>query len=180
MRRGRNIGMKRHPEHGVALVTALIITAVVFMLIMSALYMISSSTVVSGAGKRYATAAEAADGAVEVMKEAINLFMYGEPVSALPLQEDTTGDLTTAILQSGAANARTVTLNLPSTTWLQRYTARITVENLYTKSLPGGRIEFGRSAGGAGSTAVYFRIATVVEGPDNTKAETTALYRFTN
>ena len=41
---------KLKADSGVALVTALIITAVVFLLIMSSLYVITSSTSISGAG----------------------------------------------------------------------------------------------------------------------------------
>jgi Tfp pilus assembly protein PilX len=159
---------------GIALVMALIITLVVFLLIGSTLYVITQSTRISGAGKRYATAAEAADGAVEVMKDAINLVMYGEPASSLPMSN--TSGLVDALATDNTP--ATVNLNLPSTSFFNSYQAKITVERLYTKALPGGRIEFARSAGGAGSTAVYFRISTVVTGPNNTKAETTALYRF--
>ena len=172
---------KLRSDRGIALVTALIVTLIAFMLIMSTLYVITSSITISGAGKRYATASECADGAVEVMKNAINLMIYGKSTSDLPLVEATAGDLEHAIMNAGASNARTVTLTLPSTAFLQKFTATIIIENLFTKSLPGGRIEFGRSAGGgAGSTAVYYRISTVCQGPKNTRAETTALYRFTN
>ena len=166
-------------ERGIALITALVVVLVVFMLIMSTMYVVTSSTTISGAGKRYATAAEAADGAVEVMKEAINLEIPGYDISGLPLTEDVPGDLITAIFNSGASNAKTVTLNLPGATFTTQYTARVTVERLYEKELPGGRPEFAKGGGGAGNTAVYFRISAVVEGPKNTRAETTALYRYT-
>ena len=163
-------------QQGIALVTALIVTLVVFLLIVSTLYVITSSTTVSGAGERYASASEAADGAVEVMQESINLVMYGEPSSSLPVQEQHAGDLISAMTTTN--NPKTVTLNLAGTGLATSYTAEITVERLYSKALPGGRLEFARSAGGSGGTAVYFRISTVVTGPNNTKAETTALYRF--
>jgi hypothetical protein len=161
-------------NRGIALVLALIITLVVFLLVGSTLYVINQSTKISGAGKKYATASEAADGAVEVMKDAINLVMYGEPVGTLPMT-DTDGLVNALALNNMPA---TVTLTLPGGAGFTSYTAKITVERLYTKALPGGRIEFARSAGGAGSTAIYFRITSVVTGPNNTKAETSALYRF--
>ena len=82
-------------ERGIALVMALIITLVVFLLIMSTIYVTTTSTKISGAGKRYASASEAADGAVEVMKDAINLTTYGEPISSLPLTG--TSDLENAL-----------------------------------------------------------------------------------
>jgi len=161
---------------GIALVMALIITLVVFLLIMSTIYVTTTSTTISGAGKRYASASEAADGAVEVMKDAINLTMYGEAISTLPFDPATTSGLVTALSQNNVPTD--VTLTLTGTVLASSYTAKITVERLYSKSIPGGRLEFGRSAGGSGGTAVFFRISTIVTGPNNSTAETTALYRF--
>lgn len=162
-------------SNGIALVMALIITAVVLLLIISTMYVITSSTKMSAAGKRYATASEAADGAVEVMKDSINLVMYGEPISSLPLQD--TAQLINAITTLGQPT--TVSLNLSGTGLFQVYTAQITIERLYSKVIPGGRIEFARSAGGSGGTAIYFKISTAVtDSKTNTKAETTAVYRF--
>jgi len=162
----------RKGDSGVALLTALIITLVVFMLISSSLYVITSSTNISGAGKRYATASEAADGAVEVMKEAIGLIMQSEPVDTLPLRGTT--DLAAVVLVGGSTE---VFLDLPAGLF-SRYTARITVERLYAKMVPGSRIEFPPQSSTIGSMAVYFRISTAVSGPSNAKAETTALYRY--
>lgn len=161
-------------ERGIALIMALIITLVVFLLIMSTIYVTTTSTKISGAGKRYASASEAADGAVEVMKDAINLTAYGEPISSLPLTD--TSDLENAL--SNVNHATQVTLNLSGTSLFQTYTAHIIVERLYSQAIPGGRLEFARSAGGSGGTAVYYRINAVVIGPNNSRAETTALYRF--
>lgn len=161
-------------ERGIALVTAIIISLASLLLVTSVLYFIIQSTNISGAGKRYASASEAADGSVEVMKEAINLVMYGESVTALPLSD--TANLSNAILNVG--EPATVTLTLPSATWFQSYAATITVERLYSSYIPGGRIEFARGGGSAPSTAVYYRISTVVTGPNNTRAETTALYMY--
>jgi len=161
-------------ERGIALIMALIITLVVFMLIMSTMYVTTISTKISGAGKRYASASEAADGAVEVMKDAINLVSYGDPITSLPMT-DTSG-LANALTNINAPTK--VTLNLSGTSLFQTYKAEIIVERLYSQALPGGRLEFARSAGGSGGTAVYYRISTIVTGPNNSRAETTALYRF--
>jgi hypothetical protein len=163
-------------QKGVALVMALIITMVVFLLIGSTLYVINTSTSLSGAGKRFATACEAADGAVEVMKDSINLVMYGESFAELPLEIQNESQFLDAIATDN--HSAEVTLTLPSTVFWSSYTASITVQRLYSKALPGGRLEFARSAGGSGGTAVYFKISTIVTGPNNTKAETTAMYRF--
>jgi hypothetical protein len=160
-------------ERGVALIMSLIITLVVFLLIMSTVYVTTTATKISGAGKRYSTASEAADGAVEVMKDAINLITYGEPIDLLPFTN--TGGLVTALSSENAPTE--VTLTLPGTSF-SSYTARIIVERLFTQDIPGGRLEFARSAGGSGGTAVFYRINAVITGPNNTRAETTALYRF--
>ncbi len=166
-------------ESGVALVMALIVTLVAFLLVVSALYVITNSTTMSGAGKTYATAAEAADGGIEVMKEAINLVMYGSPINTLPFSStDASNLVTAAITQTVPPTVAAVTLNLPSEKAFQSYTVKITVERLISKAVPGGRIEFGRSAGGGGSTAVYYRINASATGPNNTKAESSVLYRF--
>jgi len=173
----RNIHEKQtiiRNQSGIALLMALIITVVVFLMVGSTMYMITQSTSISGAGKRYATASEAADGSVEVMKDAINLLLYGEPVTNLPLGN--TGNLVNAITELNQPT--TVSINLPASAFFSKYTASITVERLAVRALPGGRLEFARSAGGAGGTAIFYRISTVVTGPGNTKAETTALYRF--
>jgi len=173
----RTIDKKRtilQTESGIALVMALIITLVVFLMVGSTMYMITQSTSISGAGKRYNTASEAADGSVEIMKDAINLLLYGEPVGNLPLAN--TSNLVNAITELNQPT--TVSLNLSGTALFSKYAAEITVERLAVRALPGGRLEFARSAGGAGGTAIFYRISTVVTGPGNTKAETTALYRF--
>ncbi len=154
---------------------ALIITLVVFMLIMSTVYVTTTSTKISGAGKRYASASEAADGAVEVMKDCINLTAYGDSIDSLPFL-DTSG-LATAL--SNINSPTQVTLNLSGTSLFQTYTAKIIVERLYSQAIPGGRLEFARSAGGSGGTAVYYRInAVVIDKNNNSRAETTAVYRF--
>lgn len=161
-------------ERGIALVTALIISVAVMVLVTGILYFIVQSTAISGAGKRYASASEAADGAVESMKEAINLSLFGEPIPGII--SDTNTCLSNSILTDNSPCE--VTLTLPGTNWFQSYQANITVERLYSSTIPGGRIEFARGSGSAPSTAVYYRISTVVTGPNNTRAETTALYRY--
>jgi Tfp pilus assembly protein PilX len=161
-------------ESGVALIMALTITLVVFMLIMSTAYVTTTATKISGAGKRYASASEAADGAVEVMREAINLTLYGEPISDFPFTG--ASGLEQALSQNNAPTK--VTLNLSGTSLFQNYSAEIIVERLAQQQTPGSGSEFALSAGGSGGTAVYYRINAVVIGPHNSRAETTAVYRF--
>lgn len=165
-------------ERGIALVMALIITLVVFIMIGSTMYVIMNATKMSGAGRRYASASEAADGGVEVMKDAINLVMYGTPISSLPQPFDTSTTANLAEALTLPNKPTKVTMNLAGTYLDQRYTVELTVERLYSMAIPGGRVEFGRSAGGSGGTSIFFRINAVVKGPNNTRAETTAVYRF--
>lgn len=157
-------------ERGAALIIALLISAVIFVMVTGVLYLIEQSTVMSGAVKRYATAEEATDGAIEVVKETINLTMLGEPV---------TNRLSANCIFNGVSNLNspcTGTITLPGA--VGNYTATVTFERLYTRDLPGGRLEFARSAG-VPTTAVFYRITTIVTGPDNTRAENSALYRYT-
>ena len=158
-------------DRGVALVMALVISLAVSLLIISTIYFIIQSTNMSGAGKRYETASEAADGAVEVMKDAVSLILMGEPVSSLPIVDADTPCLVDSILNEN--KSCTVFLTLPGDSLFTRFSAGISVTRLYTTSV-GSRIEFARSGSG---DAVYFRINTVVTGPGGARAETTSPYR---
>ena len=163
-------------ERGVALVAALMISLSVMLLIVSTVYFVLHSTSISGAGKRYATASEAADGAVEVMKDTINLIIMGETVSSLPIVDPSSPCLVDSVLNEQISC--TTTLTLPGSSLFSDYNAQITVMRLYASWLPGSRLEFARAGGGAPTTAVYFRINTIVKGPGSTRAETSALYRY--
>lgn len=161
-------------EKGVALVLALVMSVLVMAMITGLLYSLSQSTSMSAAGKRYATADEAANGAVNVMKDTINLTLWGEAIA--PVFGDTSC-LANAILDESSPPCST-TVQLPGIGGGGGYTANVTIQRLYTVTLPGGRLEFARSASGAAGTAIFFRISTRVTGPDNTNAEASALYRF--
>lgn len=169
-------------EKGVALIVALLMAVAIMALVAGVLYFLNQSTSMSGAGKRYATAAEAADGAVNVMKDSINLIMWGESISALPIATGNcsaqTYDISYAVINNNAPCGTTI--NLPSSLG-GSYTADVTVTRLYSITLPGGRSEFARSAGGVSSTAIFYRITATVRGTgsDNSVAENSALYRFT-
>ncbi len=170
-------------EKGTALITALLISATILIIATGVLYFINQSITMSGAGRRYTTAEEAADGAIEAVKDTINLVNWTEPIPGglfttvncdevyIPAEDN----LTFAI--QNLTTPCTTTIALPGT--IGNYTATITVERLYTKELPGGRLEFARSAGGPPATAIFYRITTIVTGPDNTMAENAVLYRYT-
>ncbi len=153
---------------GIALITALLMSLVIMVMVTGVLYFITQSTKMSGAGKRYATADEAASGAVNVMKDTINLTLWGDTVA--PLFPDDSC-IAAAILTQGSLCE--TSLNLGG-----NFTAAVSLKRLFTRALPGGRLEFSRSASGAPSTALFFRITTKVTGPDNATAENSILYRF--
>jgi hypothetical protein len=159
-------------NEGIALVIALIISLVVMFLIISTVYFVTLSTSMSGAGKRYSTVAEAADGAVEVMKDAVNLMMAGEPVSSLPIADSMPPCLVEAVIEG--TKSCTVDLVLPGADLFTAYKAGITVTRLYSMDAPGTSIDFLNKKG----TAVYYRINTIVTGPAGTRAETSVLYRY--
>jgi len=161
-------------SRGMALVTTILLSLAGLAVATALIYFITQSVAMSGAGKRYATASEAADGAVEVMKDSINLVLMGEPVTTLPLS-DPDNCLATGITQT--EQSCTASLTLPGANLFAGWRANVTVTRLYSSAIPGSRIEFAR-AGGAPATAAYFRINTVVTGPGNARAETSALYRF--
>ena len=160
-------------ERGIALVLSLLMSLMIMALAASVLFFISQSTRLSGAGKRYATATEAADGAVQAAKDAINQINWGQNATTTAFGTD--GCLTAAIITGGAACSKTLTL--PGA--VGAFTAAVTVERLYVSDIPGGRLEFARAAGGAPTKAIFYRITTLVTGPDNVSAENAVLYRFT-
>lgn len=181
MNKNMKTGLRGGKQRGIALIMALIIILVVSLVIASTLYVITHSTSMSGAGKRYETASQAADGAVEVMKDSISLLIGGAPESSLNfLTKTSSANLSTAAMNSGVIY--TATLTLPGTTG--KYDATVSVERLFTKLIAGSRVEFPPSAAVPGGEGIYFRISTNVTGagPNNstTTAETTAVYRFVN
>lgn len=163
-------------KKGVALVAALVITLAVTVLILGTLYVVTQSTAMSGAGKRYATASEAADGSIEVMKASIQLIANGEAIGSLPIVDANPPCLADAVLFNDNQPC-TVMLTLPGNDLFVNFTAHITVTRLYTSPLPGNRIEFPRSSDRPSSTAMYYRINATVTGPGGARAETSALYR---
>jgi hypothetical protein len=170
---------KLREEKGVALVIALIVSVAIMAMVTGMLYMIGQSTAMSGAGKSYATAEEAADGSVNILKDAVNMTLWGE---ALPdgTYADSGGNEDKACVSNAILNPGTVcttTVVLPGAIG-SPFTATVTVERLFTISLPGSRLEFARAASGVASSAIFFRITSSVTGPGGSTAENSVLYRF--
>lgn len=174
-------------QKGIALIVALLISVAIMALAAGVLYFITQSTIMSGAGKRYATASEAADGAINVMKDTINQTQWGAAIAGGGIFVNTpanpacigvgqTGALITAIISAGN---QPCTVNITLTGISGDYQATVTLLRLYSITIPGGRLEFAKSASGVPSTAVFYRITVTIAGPNNTSAENSALYRFT-
>lgn len=167
-------------QRGIALITALLVSVAIMALITGTLLMLNRSTQVTGVGKAYSTAEEAADGAVNLLKDSINLAMWGEPIAGVfpnsgACASGTAASLTAAALVDGSVCVTNITL--PGT-MSDNYTATVTLERLYSVIPPGSRLEFSRAAGGASSALIFFRITTQVVGPNGTTAENSVLYRF--
>ncbi len=158
-------------ENGIALLTSLLLTLGLMIAILGVIYFVTQSTTMSGAGKRYATAAEAADGAVQAAKDTINQAMWGNASTDL---FQNSGCFSQAIMNDNTPCTSSINLRGISST----FNGSVTVTRLYSVLIPGGRLEFSRSNGGAPSMAVYFRITATVTGANNAKAENSILYQF--
>jgi hypothetical protein len=163
-------------EDGFALVTAIIISAAVMVLIIGMLYFTTRSTTMTGAGKRYATACEAADGVVEMVKDAI---MHSDSLPAgFPAACNESYDFSWAVGQT----SQKCTLNFSSlqgTVLGTTYTATAKINMTGSGVSPGYRIEFPPRAyagGGNGISSVY-RIDISVTGPNNASCENSVLFR---
>lgn len=185
--RGNRGHAKRTAEKGIALVTALIITLVAFMLVASTLYMIMQSTTMSGAGRAYASAEEAGDGAVQIAKEYITLVNMNDMLPSI-FESTVCRDrdynvvlaynLDFAITNSSTNTPCTVRLSLPAAAGAA-YVADVTITRLFTVRPPGNRIVFAESASSPSKPAVFYRVETRVEDTStHSVAENAALYRY--
>lgn len=169
-------------QRGVALLTALLMSLVIMAMVTGTLYFVTQSTKMTGAGKRYATAQDAADGTIDIMRDVINYTIWGGDVSKEPglagiiVEKDPSDPcLAKAVLINPGLSCE-VEITLPGE--IGNFNANVTLRRLFSRALPGGRLEFAQSAGGAPSNAIFFRISTEVKGPGNTTAENSALYRW--
>jgi hypothetical protein len=160
-------------QKGIALFTALLMSLVIMAMVTGVLYFVTQSTKMSGAGKRYTTADEAAAGSIDIIKDSINLTIWGGSISGL-IDDSGSECFADAVLLESDPCA--VEINLPGE--VGDFNAAVTLERLFSRALPGGRLEFSRSAGGAPSTAIFYRITTRIKGPGNSTAENSALYRW--
>lgn len=170
-------------ENGFALVTALLMSAVIMIMAAAVLYFLAQSTTMSGAGKRYATAEAAADGVIQNLKDAITQINRGDDMSSLIPTSNCTDqnnnpqsyNLTQAVqVQNQLCKLATT---VPGT--IGTYSVEFTVEFLYSLKLAGSSMKFAHTAGAPPSNSLYYRITSKVVGPNNETAENAALYRYT-
>jgi hypothetical protein len=160
-------------ESGFALVTAIIISVVVFVMISALLYFAMKSTTMSGAGKRYATACQANDGIIEMLKDGI-MHLDSLP-GGFPVTCQENYDFTWAM---GKQNT-VCTLNFTVPGLGTTYSAVATVYMAGFGVQPGYRIEFPPRAyaGGGNGISTMYRFDVQVTAPNNTRCDNAALYR---
>lgn len=168
-------------QRGVALVMALIVTLVAFLLIASVIYMTTQSVSMSGAGKRYATAQQAADGAAELLKELTLYAMNKETINDVNIGGPGLDDLHKVSKNlNGATITRSIDITLPGTGLLSSFKATGTVEYTGDGVYEGSTVRFPPEYGVSSGTFANFRISTFVEGPENTRGETVVYYRHSS
>lgn len=164
-------------QKGVALVFALVITAAVLVTALGVLYFIDQATGMSGAGKRYKTAAEVSDGVVDISKHVINRVSAGDPVP-----DGIFDPANIACIEEAIAGMREscndVQVMLPGLVGTQ-FRAELSLEILFEGALAEARIQFPPVAGGAPGVGVFHRVRTRVrDGRNNTVTENAAVYRY--
>lgn len=161
-------------QRGAAVIIALILSAAVLAISSGVLDVSTRSTEISGSGKSYRTVAEAADGSINVIKDAINYRVNGDSLASVI--DDSSNCFDSALITAGSSCD--LALTLPSSLG-GHYSASITLEKLYSQVKVGGRLEFPPSTGGSGNDlATYYRISALAVGPNNVRAEKTVLYRL--
>lgn len=170
----------RSSQSGIALVMAMLMSLAIMVLAVGVLYFVNQSSRMSGAGRRYVSASEAADGAIQLVKETINLTMRTDitALNALTGQAYSSAD-TTCIADAiwdEKLPCQQATLTLLGALGKQNYTASISLSRLYTATVPGISVQFPPS--GISSAATFYKITAIVLGPGGAASEVSVLYRF--
>jgi Tfp pilus assembly protein PilX len=160
-------------NRGIALLLAIIITLVVFLLVASTLYVVTQGTKISGPRKVYITACEASDGAVQMAKDAIEQNFANQQVGPALLSFTTGTSLSTTVNTDGSASSTTV--SLPGE--VGNYTTTLTIRRLYTRALTGSTIEFPPKAFTGKNVAVFFRIDAITTGANSVSCTNAVMYR---
>lgn len=170
----------RVTEAGIALVMAMLMSLAIMALAAGVLYFVNQSSRMTGAGKRYVSASEAADGAVQLVKETVNLTLRTDIVGlddlmAASFAQPDADCLGAAIWDTGTP-CLNAALTLPGTMGGD-YDATLSLSRLYSTPIPGMSVIF--PPAGLSSTAIFYKITATVTGPNDTEADVSVLYRFT-
>jgi len=173
-------------ESGIALVLALIMSLAIMAMAAGVLYFVNQSTHISSAGKNYTTASGAADGAVNLMKDVINLTLRADPdlanllAQVTPVAQVTSVGSPVCVIETAVINNDTWNEGTPCVSTVDMgngFIATISLAHLYKLGL--GTLEFASSTG-TGTSATFYKISVQVTGPNNASADSSMLYRFIN
>lgn len=102
-------------EHGIAMVTTLMLTLISLTMILSLLYIVTQGIVTSAAHKRYQTSLEAAKGGVEIFsKEIIPRLLQGDLTTNITSDFNGSGGIALNFASSDCLSQK---LNQPSSGW---------------------------------------------------------------
>ena len=160
-------------ESGIALLMAIIITLVVFLLVTGTLYVIMQGTKISGPRMVYKTACEASDGAVELAKDAIEQSYANQAIASSVMSFSSGSTLSNTLNFNN--DSTTFSLSLPGT--LSNYSGSVTITRLYQRGLVGATIEYPPRAFTGKNIAIFFKIDSNVTGANNVSCSNSVLYR---
>lgn len=151
-----------HDNKGIALVTALMFTALALVISMSLLYLVTTGTKTSAAMKRYKTSTDAAYGGTEILVKDILISSFGfrdysatHPGTNFPTYlQSTMGTLASGSTVSGCMRQR---LTNPTRLW----TGSCISTNLNPKSAPD--ITFKLNASSSSPYTIYSKIVDTME-----------------
>jgi len=151
-------------EDGIALVTSLMMTLMTLAIIMSVMYLITSSIQHTGASKRYKSALEAANGGTEmIVKDLFPMIMRDVASASLANDIATYSGDSNVIVSISQAQAQCLQakLTLPTNQWPASCTAANTT-TINPKSSPDLQIQLKATSGP--DFTVYSKIVDTVAG----------------
>ena len=160
---------------GVALLMALIITVIVFLMIVSTLYLVTQGTMISGSRRSYDTACKASDGAVELTKDAIERTFSNDTLPGPNLFSTAFTSCLGANVYINNTSCTEQNFTMPASMG-GTYTATIAVTRIAARVMTGGSIEFPPKAFGK-NIAIFFKITSMVTGANGLSCEDAVVYR---
>ena len=178
MEKGRTDG--RIKESGIALVTAILMLAVILMLVGGMSYLLLRGFGAATINKQYATVFEAANGGAEHGAGIISSYWNGGSTSGLGI---TSGDPITILGCTDTTSVLTVNVKTSD----GKYTMNTTIQCIGRQTMPGvgGALAFpppkGLAGGGTAAWFLYYSIISTSQetsGPNPNKGRTEVVYRM--